>query len=196
MSIEYEMKFRGTPEQQDRLRREIPGEETTLSMETTYYDTPSGAMSARRYTLRRRMENDISVCTLKTPAKGQGRQEYELEAPDIQTAIPILCKLSGLEDLPALLMEGVQPVCGAQFTRIAKTITLDDCVVELALDRGILTGGGKEIPLCEVEVELKAGSQTGAYAYAMALAGQYGLQPEPLSKFRRAQMLAEGEHKL
>lgn len=193
MGLEYEMKFRGTPENQLRLRQEIAGEETEYSMETTYYDTPGGAMSARHYTLRCRQENDKSVCTLKTPAQDGGRQEYELECPDIQSAIPMLCKLSDIKELPHLLSEGVVPICGARFTRIAKNVILPDCVVELALDRGILTGGGREVPLCEVEVELKQGSKEGAFAYALALAAKYGLEPEPLSKFRRAQLLAKGE---
>ena len=36
-----------------------PGTEQTFAMATTYYDTLSGAFSARKCTLRRRMENDL-----------------------------------------------------------------------------------------------------------------------------------------
>lgn len=193
MGLEYELKFTASRECQDRMRQEIGGEETVLSMETTYYDTPQGDMAARYYTLRRRMENEISVCTLKTPAQGQGRQEYECQCADIRSAIPELCKLSGLQELPSLLAAGVVPVCGARFTRIAKTVELPDCTVELALDQGVLTGGGREQPLCEVEVELKKGSPEAAYAYGVALAAAYDLKPEKRSKFRRAQLLAEGK---
>ena len=59
-------------------------------------------------------------------------------------------------------------------------------MVELALDRGILCGGKKEIPLCEVEVELKDGSKEAAAFFALELAKKYGLDPENKSKFRRA----------
>jgi inorganic triphosphatase YgiF len=193
VGIEFELKFRATPEQQDALRANVPGQEETVTMETTYYDTPDSALSGRRYTLRRRMENGRSVCTLKTPAGELGRGEFEVECPDIEAAIPILCKLSGLPDLLSLTASGVIPVCGARFTRIAKTITLEDCTVELALDRGILSGGGKEIPLCEVEAELKSGSRDAACMYAAALAATYGLTPEHHSKFRRALALYKGE---
>lgn len=192
MGIEFELKFRATPQVLQDLRQKISGEEQAFRMETTYYDTPSGALSRRRYTLRRRMENQRSVCTLKTPAGGLGRNEFEVDAPSIADAIPELCKLSKLEELPALLKEGIVPVCGARFDRVAKTVTLGCCTVELALDRGILTGGGQEQPLCEVEVELKSGSRDEAYAYAMQLAAAFALVPETLSKFRRAQMLATG----
>ena len=80
-----------------------------------------------------------------------------------------------------------------KFTRQAKTIVLEGCTVELALDRGILLGGGKELPLCEVEVELKSGSEDAAVDFAMALRREFGLQPEKKSKFRRALALARGE---
>ncbi len=193
MGIEFELKFRATAQQLSAIRTGIAGAETHTQMRTTYYDTPEGALSARRYTLRQRMENETSVCTLKFPAGSLGRGEFEVCCPDIHAAIPELCKLSELEDLPALTAKGVQPICGAAFTRIAKTLVLPDCTVELALDRGILTGGGRELPLCEVEVELKSGSREGAAAYAMALAATFGLVKETASKFRRALALAKGE---
>jgi triphosphatase len=77
--------------------------------------------------------------------------------------------------------------------RIAKTLELEGCTVELALDEGSLTGGGREIPLCEVEVELLSGSREAACVYAGALAVRFGLKQETRSKFRRALALARGE---
>lgn len=193
MGIEFELKFRTDPQTLQAMDREIKGEKAVYEMETTYYDTPDGALSRRHYTLRRRQENEKGVCTLKTPADGLGRQEFEVVCPTIQEAIPALCKLSGIEDLPLLLKEGVVPVCGARFTRIARTVTLRDCVVEVALDRGVLIGGDRQEPLCEAEVELKSGSRQGAVLYAMELAAAYGLEQESRSKFYRARALAKGD---
>ena len=193
MGIEFELKFRATPEQQAAIRAKVPGQEEAIAMETTYYDAPDGALSRQHITLRQRMENNRSICTLKIPAGDLGRGEFEVECPDIKTAVPKLCKLSDLTELPALTAGGVVPVCGARFTRIAKTLTLENCTVELALDHGILSGGGKEVPLCEVEVELKSGSRDAACMYAAALAATYGLTPEHQSKFRRALALYKGE---
>ena len=85
------------------------------------------------------------------------------------------------------------PVCGARFTRLAKLLELPQCTVEIALDEGVLLGGGRELPLREVEVELKDGSEEAAVAFAAELAKQYGLTPESKSKFRRAHGLAKGE---
>ena len=125
MGIEFEWKFCSTPEKNGAIRTQVTGEEAVYRMATTYYDTPGGDLSRRHFTLRRRMENDRSVCTLKTPAEG------------------------------------------------------------------ILAGGGRQLPLCEVEVELKSGSREAAALYALSLAARHGLEQEPKSKFARAKALAQ-----
>ena len=192
MGIEYERKFRATESVLEEIRSAFSEEEQTISMETTYYDAPDKALSNRWYTLRRRLENDRSVCTLKAPGPGRGRGEWEVLSDDIETAILELCKLGAPKTLILLTARGIQPVCGAKFTRIAKTLVLEDCTVELALDKGILFGGGKEIPLCEVEVELKEGTTEACDAFAKLLAARFSLEPEDHSKFRRALALYEG----
>ncbi|MBQ8796607.1 MAG: CYTH domain-containing protein [Oscillospiraceae bacterium] len=190
MATEFELKYGATEDTLAAIDAAYTETPTRYQMQTTYYDTPSHALSERHITLRRRMENDISVCTLKAPAK-LGRAEFELECDSIEKALPELCKLSSID--PALLAEGIVPVCGARFTRLARTLTVPGATVELALDNGVLLGGGKELPLCEVEVELKVGIPTAAAAFAVQLATAYGLQPESKSKFARAIALAKGE---
>ena len=61
------------------------------------------------------------------------------------------------------------------------------------MDEGILTGGGREMSLLEVEVEVKSGSEEAATAFAATLAQEYGLTVESKSKYRRALGLARGE---
>ena len=81
---------------------------------------------------------------------------------------------------------GVEPICGARFTRLAGIVELPHGTAELALDRGVLTGGGREVPLCEVEVEHKSGSEAQTVVFAREIAAEFGLEPENKSKFRRA----------
>ena len=192
MGAEFELKYAATPARQDAILKDL-GDFTPISMETTYYDTANGALSERRITLRRRLENGVSVCTVKTPETDNLRGEWETECEDIQLAVPVLCKLGCPVDLPTLTQSGLEPICGARFTRLAKAVERENCVVEIAVDRGVLFGGQREEPLCEVEVELKSGKREAAEAYAAALAEKYGLAPEPKSKFRRALALTRGE---
>ena len=192
MGVEFELKFQAMPEILDAVEKELTGTLQHYDMLTSYYDTRERSLKKVKYTLRRRMENGVSVCTLKTPAEENGRREYELQCNTIEEALEKLCKLPELPELAALTTGGVRKVCGARFHRRAITVTGADFTVEVALDQGVLTGGGTEIPLCELEVELKEGSRQSAVVYAQLLAARYGLTPETKSKFVRATMLAEG----
>ena len=191
MGAEYELKFKAEPDILRSVFTTFPARWQTIQMETTYYDTPDRDLSARRWTLRRRMESGVSVCTLKTPGQNGARGEWEAECDSIEAAVSELCKLSGCAELDTLCAQGLMTVCGARFTRKACLFTLLDCTVEIALDEGVLLGGGKEIPLCELEVELKDGSREAADAFAAQLPDIYGLQSEPKSKFARALALCE-----
>ena len=190
MGREFELKYRATPAQIADLEARYGGF-TAISMETTYYDTPGCDLRRLHWTLRRRLENGRSVCTLKTPLPDGSRGEWELEAERIEAAIPELCKLGASRQLLLLTAGGVEPFCGARFTRLAKLLSVEDGLVELALDRGILLVGGKELPFAEVEVEYKSGSEEAAAAFARQLAAEFALTPEPKSKVARAMALAQ-----
>jgi inorganic triphosphatase YgiF len=193
MGVEFELKFSAEPDQLEAVAAAYPVDYHTITMETTYFDTPDFALSDRRVTLRRRMENGEAVCTVKTPISELGRGEWDCRCENIEEAILALCKLGAPMDLLALTADGVAPVCGAKFTRRAGLVMVQGTELEIALDRGILTGCGMEIPLCEVEVELKSGDPDTAVSFGTALADRFGLQPQKKSKFRRALALARGE---
>ena len=189
MAIEIELKFAAEVSAFEQLLAEA-NDWTRYEMATTYYDTPDAKLGALHWTLRRRFENGVSVCTVKTPHKGGGRNEFELECDDINVAIPKLVEMGAPRELLAYTAEGVEEVCAARFTRMARNIALDGATAELALDRGELLGGGKSLPIFEVEVELKDGDLNAVAAYAEQLAKEFGLRPEPKSKYKRALTLA------
>ena len=192
MGREFELKYRCSAEDFEALKAAYDGY-TTIEMETTYYDTFDGKLNNRHWTLRRRFENGVSVCTLKTPAADGSRCEWEVEAPGIISAIPQLCRMGAPMELMAFTVSGVREVCGAIFTRLALQLDVPGARVELALDKGKLFGGLRECDLQEVEVELKDGADTAALAFAKLLAEKYHLIPENRSKYKRALGLAMGE---
>ncbi len=190
MGREFELKYAATPEKLAAISQMWEAWQT-ISMETTYFDTADDTLSAKHCTLRCRMENGISVCTMKTPIAGFGRGEWEISSPWCAETVAELFEKAGKEPIA---FEDLHPVCGAKFIRRAKTVELPDCTVEIALDEGVLMGGGKEIPLCELEVEVKAGRENAAILWTKNLAEKFGLQAEIRSKFRRASLLAKGEY--
>ena len=189
MGREFELKFRADAAAIAAIREEY-GCFTTISMETTYYDTFDLKLAMHHWTLRRRMENETSVCTFKRPHKDGGRGEWEVEAPNITEGVMALCKAGADWELMRCAAGGLMEVCGARFTRLAKPLEVPGAKVELALDQGVLLGRGKELAFAEVEVELKEGTDEAAVTFAQALAEKYGLSSEPKSKFVRAMALA------
>ena len=190
MGIEFELKYAASQADLEKLKTRFPYLRP-IAMETTYFDNNNGDFSRLKWTFRRRMENEKSICTLKTPAKGLGRAEFEVECGDILEAVPQLIAQGAPKELLFLVSQGIAPSCGAKFTRLAGLLELDGCTVELALDEGYLLGGGKELPFREVEVELKSGSEAAATAFATGLAAEYGLKAESRSKVARARALAD-----
>ncbi|MFR6378060.1 MAG: hypothetical protein ACLUN5_17075 [Oscillospiraceae bacterium] len=80
----------------------------------------------------------------------------------------------------------------ASFTRITAELRLSEntsCMI--CGDVGDLTGGGRTALLCELELELKQGSEEALSAFARALMDTYHLSEQPLSKLQRARALAE-----
>jgi hypothetical protein len=108
-------------------------------------------------------------------------------------ALPAFREMGCPEELFTLAQTGLRPICGARFTRIAKTVAVNGSILEIAMDSGVLTGGNRQIPLTELEVELKSGREEDCLAFARELAATFGLEAEPYSKFRRALDLYKGE---
>ena len=179
------------------LAASAAGEEQTLRMETTYFDTPDGAISARKWTFRRRAENGCPIICLKTPAQWTGdaasaRGEWETEEKDLQDAVSALVADGAPAELKMLTAQGVIPTCGASYVRRARLLRLPDgSTCELACDAGELFGGTNRRSFFEVELELKNGEAAQLLKLGERLCAQFGLHEEPDSKFVRANRLRE-----
>ncbi len=161
-------------------------------MQTVYYDTPERRLSGRLITLRRRLENERSVVCCKAPIPGAEnsrlRGEWELEADDPIAALPRLIALGAPPELAEA--EGLAPVCGAEFRRLALLLGFDDgSAAELALDQGKLLGSGRSLPFRELELELKQGAPAAALAFCRRLQERFDLKPQEKSKYARAKEL-------
>ena len=190
MGREFELKYQASPDIIAAIHEKF-GDFTPISMETTYYDTEDLALRKRKWTLRQRLENGRAVCTVKTPLPDGSRGEWETENPDLAAGVTQLCAMGAPREIVGYVNQGIAPFCGAKFTRLAKTIALPGGSVELALDEGVLLGGGQELPFAEVEVELKSGEDAVALDFAEALAKEFGLKEQPKSKLARAMALTQ-----
>lgn len=202
MGKEIELKFRIDSAAQMEEVRKYPAfsamavsKEELIRMETTYYDTPDGAVSERKWTLRQRMENGVCVTCLKTPGAEErdpasARGEWETEETDLPKAIAKLIADGAPAELAKLTANGTVVNCRASFVRRALLLRLTDgSTCELACDAGELSGGEHCRNFLEIELELKSGAPTQMLALGQHLQERYGLQTEHLSKFARANRL-------
>ena len=206
MAAETELKLRLSSADARRvarlgLLRGIPP--TTQQLENVYYDTPDHALASQKTALRHRRIGDTWLITVKTAEQATGglstRPEWEYPCA------PGELDFSGV-DLPALReqLEMLRPVLVPLFaTNFRRRHWLlsprPDLAVELALDEGEILarppghdGAPLSRPICELELELKAGPPLALLEIALELAARLSLMPENESKAQRGQRLYRG----
>ena len=167
-------------------------------MQSTYYDTPDGALHERKWTLRLRDEGGHPVAAFKTTNMSNEsgfftRNEWQCQVDNIRDAIPILIDQGAPRALKSLLKgKELIPSCGADFQRRSVCLYLDEGVrIEMAGDCGILFSGESKLAFCELELELLYGDVGSLPPLGQQLIAEYGLQEEHRSKYWRAHQLRE-----
>lgn len=174
----------------DAIARAYAPAGTAVHNETIYFDL--GALRARKWMLRARStDGKAPVYTFKAPGEGYARAEFECEAPSPQEAVRRLIALGAPAELGDCA--GFPVICGASFDRTAVLLETGGATIELALDAGALTAPGKKEPVCEVELELKAGPVGPMLALRDELISRFGLREGTQSKFARARALSHSK---
>ena len=165
------------------------GRAEVFQMDTTYYDL-GDYYKERHWVLRLRRENGVPIVTMKTPGDDPSyRNEWECRADNPKLAVPRLIELGAPAELASI--ETFQTLCSAHFTRTAVTLLRPDATVDRDCDRGVLIAGCRTTPICEVELELKAGNPVALTPLRIYLTVNYNLHEEARSKFARALALRQ-----
>ena len=167
------------------------------NMFSTYYDTPDNTLHQRKWTLRLRDEGGKLIVAFKTANMSDAagfftRSEWQCAADSIEAAIPTLIDQGAPRELKSLLKgKGLIPCCSAEFERRSVCLYMDEGVrIEMAGDYGTLSGGGREMPICELELELLYGDAGSLPPLCQQLIAEYNLKEEHRSKYERARYLA------
>ncbi len=164
---------------------------------SVYFDTPQGDLRRNRMALRvRRSGRGAHVMTVKWPVDpGEGafaRGEIEIAVTKLE---PDLSLLQGeiAERLRALVGDSpLAPIYETRVWRVTRLIGHGAARIEAAFDEGVILVGERSAPLCEVELELKAGPTRDLYEFAAQLADGLPLVLDIVSKAERANHFAEG----
>jgi inorganic triphosphatase YgiF len=191
MSVEIELKLAIAPDAVARLRRHPLLKAATAvrhKLYGVYFDTPEFELFRRKCAFRLRREGYHWVQTVKldkgSAAGLSARPEYEVQVTGNQPDPGVLPAAAR-----AALGEGVVgrlvPVFSTDFRRTTWLLERPLGTVEVALDVGVIKAGTAELPLAEVELELKAGDAGVLFEVARELLESVALVPEYRSKALR-----------
>src|SRR5574340_361583 len=180
-------------------RRTLKGTSSTplrQDLVTRYFDTPTFELSAQGVALRVRRAGRRWLQTLKTEGMRQGGLSVraEFETP-VSGGVLDWARFppEALAYVPEALREQVGPAFETRFHRTAWLLKgKGGAQIEVALDVGEVRAGERSQPLCEVELELKAGQPDALFALALEWAGAFDCLPFDISKAERGVRLAHG----
>ncbi|TPI13107.1 inorganic triphosphatase [Mesorhizobium sp. B4-1-3] len=138
---------------------------TVLQQRSIYFDTPGWDLSKRGLSLRIRQSGNERIQTVKAGDGSAGsfaREEWE---QPVAGDIPILDDPQ-IRDLLAGAGSKLSPLFEVHVKRHRWNVTDGDATIEVALDLGKVVSADREAPVCEIELETKAGSPTALFALA------------------------------
>jgi inorganic triphosphatase YgiF len=205
MPIEVELKLRITDDlslqrlmKDGQMLAHSMDEFHTIDMRAVYFDTKDHDLSTRKWALRLRKENGVSVGVFKgnSVQNDDGvfiRDEFSVPADTLDMAIPKLLEVGAPPELATFgpYLER----CHIDFIRNACSVSLPNpespnpTIFEFAVDVGKIVVEQKQELLQELELELLAGEADPMVEFSKSLTQKYNLTKEHYSKYTRALFL-------
>jgi len=197
------------PQQLAKLLARVPvlarRKATRQILHNIYFDTPDQRLRLQRAVLRlRRVGDETAPQWLQTFKNGssdtsaltrRGEWESPLERAELSREALAATPWSDL-DADGSLFAALAPCFVTAFERTAWLVRRrDGSVVEVALDLGQIEANGQVAPICELELELKAGQPSALFEIAQEIARTVAVLPANMSKAQRGFLLAhDGLH--
>ncbi|WP_136247413.1 CYTH domain-containing protein [Halomonas borealis] len=199
MAQEIELKLALAFPGPDALRRHprLAGLSSHITrLGNTYFDTADGRLEAERMALRLRHADGRLLQTLKTSGQGSGglstRGEWEWEVIGPGLDLARLAELPPIRALGEGVLGRLVPCFATDFVRETWWWEGHGSTVEVALDLGEVKSDDRQVPIRELELELKDGDPGALFELADALADTLPLRPSDTSKAARGGALLAG----
>ncbi|MGC6341521.1 inorganic triphosphatase [Bisgaard Taxon 45] len=198
MGNEVELKLAVTPHFADILRQELTNfrmlAHNTAFLGNCYYDTADQLLAKQKMGLRVRQENQQYTLTLKTDGEVHAglhiRPEYNVSLPDANPNMALLVEQYALS-LPNYQQWQLVPVFSTDFERESWLVECGNgTTIEVAFDQGKIVAGEKQMPICEVEFELKSGRTVDLLRFVQTLTLEKDVRLSSASKAKRGYLLA------
>ncbi|WP_280152647.1 CYTH and CHAD domain-containing protein [Piscinibacter sp. XHJ-5] len=172
-------------------------------LQAAYFDTADRALARAGMALRVRREGRRWMQTLKADAvDGMTRFEHNVGLPattstdtfadpQLHAGTPAGDRL--LEVLRGAPSPALQCLYRTDIRRRSRRVRTAHGTLELAFDEGEIVAGPRRLPVCELEIELLAGSPQAVIAAARRWVLRHRLWLDTRSKAARGDLLARGE---
>jgi inorganic triphosphatase YgiF len=179
----------------------------TITLENSYFDTPSLTLARAKSAVRVRRTPDGWLQTYKTVGTSSGglHSRHEWEMPVKGSALEIDALLEACDDEPSKealrsARDELIHLFSTNFSRTIWHVSVDGADIEAAIDQGEVlaevNGEQRRAPICEVELELKHGDAKALNTLSAELGkAVHGLRPDDVSKAQRGYRLREGASK-
>ena len=203
---ECELKFKARSSDLKKFKQiasAIPGDTTPWSLaelSSQYFDTKDGRLAKRGVSVRVRLSNGQSAQTVKTSAIGRNglMNRNEWEQPSAQSVPDLSALPADARRAIGMVIDGeLVPVIKVDVTRQSMTIRRDTMpgpalVVDVAIDQGIISAGGKTAPVAECELELVQGDLASFFQLASEIHAACPLHLSNTAKSERGFRLMHG----
>ncbi len=200
MAQEIEIKLSIAPEHTRRLwsvlARHHHRKPAVRRLLSAYYDTPDRRLQSAGVVLRLRREGNRWIQNVKSAGIAAGglhrRAEHETEVAVQLPSFPAMIE-AGFGKLVAdkQTREALRVAFTTEFRRSSTLIRpRAGTIIEVSLDRGAIAAGERRDPICEVELELKAGEIDALFDLALEIARGLPARLDNRSKAQRGYTLA------
>ncbi|RYY22494.1 MAG: inorganic triphosphatase [Sphingomonadales bacterium] len=159
---------------------------------STYFDTPGNAVAKAGFSLRIRRTGNTRIQTIKAEGSSSAglfaRTEWERSVDD---DIPVLDHATPLPSVIGEAADKVAPQFVVKVQRFKWLVQEDETIIEVVLDRGDVSAGGRADPICEIELELKLGDPAALFSLARKIDAIAPMRLGVLTKSERGYRLAK-----
>ena len=170
----------------------------TLALMNAYFDTEDASLMKGGVALRIRAVNNTFIQTVKTRGSNRigmhARGEWEWPLAKDQLDLALLSEVPLPESLQSMSWaKELVEVYRTDFERQVWNIHSANSKMEVVCDQGLVTSPYGEDSICEIELELKQGDESGLYQFALQLAERVPVQVSIVSKAQKGVRLKYGQ---
>lgn len=198
--LEVELKFQIPEARRQALLKALdPKKSEQIHLQAKYYDTLDLALGRAGAALRQRLEGTRWIQTLKAASQSHfHRFEHNHDLGECDQPYLDLSIYQADPEAKQILEQALKDQTDAldlyfetDIQRTSRVMHFNDTAIELSLDVGVIRSQGREIPVHEIEFELKIGSEQDLLEFSFEWVKKYQLWLDVRSKAELGSLLAK-----